>query len=149
MIQQTVLPFKLEMTNDLITSHAGLALLGEFAFGLGLPKMVNRELPSPGSGSGYRASEHVFPLILMLNGGGRSLEDLRQLREDRGLREVLSMHHIPSSDAIGDWLRRRGVNGGLQSLGKVNRLMLSRFLSKDGLDGYTLLRWVGIRIKPC
>ena len=31
MIRQTVLPFKLEMTNDLITSHAGLVLLGEFA----------------------------------------------------------------------------------------------------------------------
>gem|GEM_PF-2505075 len=36
MIKQTVLPFKLERTNDLITSHAGLALLGEFAVALGL-----------------------------------------------------------------------------------------------------------------
>jgi len=36
MIKQTVLPFKLEETKDLITSHAGLALLGEFAVGLGL-----------------------------------------------------------------------------------------------------------------
>ena len=36
MIKQTVLPFKLEKTRDLITAHAGLALLGEFAIGLGL-----------------------------------------------------------------------------------------------------------------
>jgi len=138
MIQQTVLPFKLEITNDLITSHAGLALLGEFAVGLGLPEMIDHELPLPGSGAGYRASEHVIPLLLMLNGGGRSLEDLRQLRDDRGLREVLSIRRIPSSDAIGDWMRRSGVNGGLQGLGRVNRSLLSRFLSKDGLDGYTL-----------
>jgi len=30
MINQTVLPFKLEQTKDLITAHAGLALVGEF-----------------------------------------------------------------------------------------------------------------------
>ncbi len=138
MLQQTVLPFKLENTNDLITPHAGLALLGEFAVGLGLPKMVDHELPSPGSGAGYRASEHVFPLILMLNGGGRSLEDLRQLRDDRGLREVLGMRRFPSSDAIGDWMRRSGLNGGLEGLGKVNHSILSRCLAQDGLDGYTL-----------
>ncbi len=138
MLQQTVLPFKLENTNDLITPHAGLALLGEFAVGLGLSKMVDHELPSPGSGAGYRASEHVFPLILMLNGGGRSLEDLRQLRDDRGLREVLGMRRFPSSDAIGDWMRRSGLNGGLEGLGKVNHSILSRCLAQDGLDGYTL-----------
>ena len=30
MINQTVLPYKLEQTKDLITAHAGLALVGEF-----------------------------------------------------------------------------------------------------------------------
>ncbi len=81
MIKQTVLPFKIEETKDLITAHAGLALLGEFAVGLGLLDALNRTLGTPGSGVGYRASEHVMPLILMLNGGGRSLEDLRQIRK--------------------------------------------------------------------
>ncbi|MFZ1983692.1 MAG: IS1380 family transposase, partial [Desulfatitalea sp.] len=42
MIKQTVLPFKLEETKDLITSQAGLALLGEFAEGLGLPQMLDK-----------------------------------------------------------------------------------------------------------
>jgi len=36
MIRQTILPFKIEMTRDLITPHAGLALLGEVAVGLGV-----------------------------------------------------------------------------------------------------------------
>jgi len=48
MIKQTVLPFKLETTKDLITSHAGLALLGEFAIGLGLNKALDRYLSRPG-----------------------------------------------------------------------------------------------------
>ena len=89
MIKQTVLPFKLEKTNDLITSHAGLALFGEFAVGLGILEAVNRYLPGPGSGAGYQNSEYVFPLAIMLNGGGRSLEDLREIRNDEGLREIL------------------------------------------------------------
>ena len=138
MIKQTVLPFKLEKTKDLITSHAGLALLGEFLVGLGLPGLLNRELPKPGSGAGYCPSEHVLPLILMLNGGGRSLEDLRQIKEDRGLRELLDMRRVPSSDAVGDWLRRYGENAGLQGLARVNRRLLERGLKGDGVMDYTL-----------
>ena len=109
MIRQTILPFKLDLTRDLparasqwqaglITSHAGLALLGEFAVGLGLLESIDSSLPKPGSGAGYHPSEYIFPLILMLNGGGRSLEDIRQIRTDDGLREILPLKRIPSSD---------------------------------------------------
>ena len=101
MIQQTVLPFKLEITRDTITSHAGLALFGEFCVGLDLLRVIDRCLPKPGSGAGYKASEYVFPLVLMLNGGGRSLEDTREIRGDVGLREILPLKRIPSSDAAG------------------------------------------------
>jgi hypothetical protein len=139
MIKQTVLPFKLETTMDMITAHAGLALLGEFAVGLGLKKALNRYVPAPGSGAGYLASEHVFPLVLMLNGGGRTLEDSREIREDAGLREVLDLGEMPSSDATGDWCRRSGRNGGLDGLEKVNReVLLKRALKRDKRKGYTL-----------
>lgn len=138
MIKQTVLPFKLEQTKDLITAHAGLALLGEFVVGLGLLDVLDKDLPAPGSGVGYSAGEHIFPLILMLNGGGRSLEDLRQIRDDQGLREVLGLHRMASSDATGDFLRRSGGNAALQKLGKVNRRVVKRGLKYDGVKGYTL-----------
>ena len=121
MIRQTVLPFKLEITRDTMTSHAGLALIGEFCIGLNLPAVIDRCMPAPGSGAGYRASEYVFPLVLMLIGGGRSLEDLRQIRRDEGLREVLSLGRIPSSDAVGDWLRRLGEAHGLEGLAMAHR----------------------------
>jgi hypothetical protein len=138
MIKQTVLPFKLETTCDMITSRAGLALLGEFARALDLPRALDEHLPKPGSGSGYRASEHVIPLLLMLTGGGRSLEDLREIRTDTALRELLAMHRMPSSDATGDWLRRSFATGGLGGLAAVNRELLRRGLSDDGITSYTL-----------
>ena len=138
MIKQTILPFKLEDTKDLITSQAGLVLLGEFAVGLGLIQALDQHLPAPGSAVGYRAGEHVLPLILVLNGGGRSLEDLRQIRADQGLREVLELRRLPSSDATGDWMRVAGSRGGLEGLGKVKRRVLKRGLRGDGIKGYTL-----------
>ncbi|MFC1856820.1 IS1380 family transposase [Thermodesulfobacteriota bacterium] len=138
MIRQTVLPFMLEITRDTITSHAGLALLGEFCIGLDLLGVVDRDLPKPGSGAGYKASEYVFPLVLMFNGGGRSLEDMRVIRADTGLREVLPLERVPSSDAAGDWLRRMGEAGGLLGLERSNRGFLKRGMKYDGIKGYTL-----------
>jgi hypothetical protein len=138
MIHQTVLPFKLEVTRDTITSHAGLALLGEFCIGLDLLRVIDRRMPEPGSGAGYQASEYVFPLVLMLTGGGRSLEDIREIRSDEGLREVLPLGQIPSSDAAGDWLRRMGESSGLEGLASANRRFLKRGLKYDGFKEYTL-----------
>jgi hypothetical protein len=138
MIRQTILPFKVEMTRDLITPHAGLALLGEFAVGLGFLKSVDKYLPKPGSGAGYNPSEYIFPLILILNGGGRSLEDTRQIKADEGLKEILPLERIPSSDAFGDWLRSMGISDGLYGLDKVNRRLLKRGMKYDGIKGYTL-----------
>ncbi len=138
MITKTVLPFKLETTPDTITAHAGLALFGEFAHGLGLPALVDSHVPLPGSGAGYRPSQFVMPLLLMLNGGGQALEDLRQVRNDIALRDLLGMDRIPSSDAVGNWLRRVGMSGGLYGLDQVICRVLVRSLRDDGLKSYTL-----------
>jgi hypothetical protein len=74
----------------------------------------------------------------MLNGGGRSLEDTRQIRDDEGLREILPLERIPSSDAFGNWLRNMGSTGGLSGLERVNRRLLKRCMKYDGISGYTL-----------
>lgn len=138
MVRQSVLPFKLEKTKDTITSHAGLALVGEFFVGLGLLDSLDNCLPEPGSGAGLKAREYVLPLVLMLNGGGRSLEDMRVIRDDAGLREILPLERVPSPDAIGDWLRKMSDAGGLSGLQKVNQRLLKRAMKHDGIDGYTL-----------
>jgi hypothetical protein len=51
--------------------------------------LVDHELLGPGSAAGYDPSAHVSSLVLMLVGGGRTLEDLRVLRGDDGLRCLL------------------------------------------------------------
>jgi len=141
MIRQTILPFKVEMTRDMITPHAGLALLGEFAVGLGLLQSVDRYFTqAPGQWVLDTVHLSIYSLsFLMLNGGGRSLEDTRQIRVDEGLREILPLERIPSSDAFGDWLRSMAANGGLLwFLRKQNQILLKRGMKYDGIKAYTL-----------
>jgi hypothetical protein len=138
MIQQKVLGFKIEKTEDTITPHGGLALAGEFLVGAKIRQLADKHLPAPGSGNGYQPSEYIYPMILMLHGGGSKLEDLRVIRQDEGLREILPLERMPSSDATGDWLRRMGTNGGLKGLGVVNQRLIKRGMKKDGIKHYTL-----------
>ena len=138
MMPQTVLPFKLEITQEQLTAHAGLALFGEFMHALDVPGQIEKALPKPGSGAGYRPSQFLEPLLLMLHGGGRTLEDLRQIREDQGLRDLLGLSEMPSPDATGDWLRRMGRGEGLKGMAEVNHLQIRRALHQDSLKAYTL-----------
>ncbi len=138
MVSQTVLPFKLDSTPDTLTAQAGLVLFGEYLHAMGLPGSFDRELPGPLNPVGYRPSAYGVSLVLMLQGGGRSLEDLRLLRADEGLRTLLNLTAIPSSDATGDWLRRTGAGEGLEGLSRVQRRLLRKFLKRETRSEYTL-----------
>ena len=137
---QTVLPFKLTASDESLTAHAGLVLFDEYLGAMGIAGLINHELPGAGSAAGYDPSAHVAPLVLMLAGGGRTLEDLRVLRRDDGLRCVVGLDEMPSSDASGDWMRRMGANdsGGLAGLQRVNRCVFRRLLRADERTDFTL-----------
>ena len=138
MIQQTILPIKTETTDETLTSHAGLFLFGEFVHGLELSKYIDEYMPEPGSNAGFKPSMYVNPLLLMLHGGGRYLEDIREIEMDAGLQKLLPIKKIPSPDAFGDWLRRMGDEGGLYGLQQVNRKILDLELVREKRRGYTL-----------
>ncbi|MDA8113696.1 MAG: hypothetical protein M0Z43_03075 [Acidithiobacillus sp.] len=52
-----------------MTAQSGPVLSGEFAQGSDLHRWLKREMPKPGGGHAYTATEHVLPLIRMLTGG--------------------------------------------------------------------------------
>jgi hypothetical protein len=137
-VAQTVLAFKVEATEELLTANAGLALFGEFARGVGLARWLEQEMPRPGSGRGYGAGAYVLPLVLMLTGGGRSLEDLRTLRDDAALARLLGGGAVPSSDAVGDWLRRTGAGAGMAGLDRIGQRLVAPALRGSGLTEHTL-----------
>ena len=137
--QQGILPFKIDGTDEPLIARAGLVLPYEMAKALRLPQVIDRELPPPGSGHGYKPSQFVMPLVLMLHGGGKKLENLRGIKGEASLRELLEMKELPASCTVGDWLRRMGKDGrGLWGLGKVNRHEVAEVLRRNSRTEYTL-----------
>ena len=60
MMPQTILPFKLETTDEQFTPHGGLALFGEFLHAMNVPRQLNAALPAPGSHVGYHAAQYII-----------------------------------------------------------------------------------------
>jgi len=119
-----ILPFELATTNDLLTSRAGLVCVAELMKSLGFSRLVDQHFPIPGSNRGFKASVFVNSLVLMLHDGGECLDDLRHLRGDTALRDLLEFKSVPQSDSTGDWLRRQGQQG-VSAIAEVNRTLLS------------------------
>jgi hypothetical protein len=142
MIQQTIFPFKIKRTKERLTAYGGLALMAEFNHAIGLRELADQYLPGPGSNRGFDPSEVVDTVVLMLQGGGRSLEDLRELKNEEGLMKLIGRYEIPEPDTVGDWLRRMGDpktgQSGLEGLDRVRDKISERVLKKDGIKEYTL-----------
>ncbi len=94
-VTQERLDFQLAPTRDTITARAGLALLQEAALVLGVRKSIKENLPAPGSGHSFQPQEYVLPLVLMFSGGGRTLEDIREIERDEALRQLCGSTRLP------------------------------------------------------
>ncbi len=133
------LTFEIAGTDEPLIARGGLVLPYEMAKALKLPQIIDRRLPQAGSGHSYAPSQFVMPLILMLHGGGKALEDLRELRGEVSLRKLMDMEEMPASCTVGDWLRRTGNDSrGLAGLSKVNDHLVKQILKKDPGTEYTL-----------
>ena len=138
-LPKAVPTFEIEGTDEPLIARGGLVLPCEMAKALKLPQIIDQELPSAGSGHSYAPSQFVMPLILMFHGGGKKLEDLRELKGEISLRKLMDMEEMPASCTVGDWLRRTGsVSRGLSGLGKVNDHLVKKILKKATLTEYTL-----------
>lgn len=86
---------------------------------------------------GTNISVFVDTLVLMLQAGGRTLEDLRALQREAALRSLLDHDTLPDPDTVGDWLLRMGDpqtgQVGLVGLGRVRDALTTRLLRRDGV----------------
>jgi len=138
MIQQGILRFKMERTEERITPRSGLALFAEVVRTLGVPGKIREAFPRPGSNRGYAAWRYIEPLLLMLTGGGRHIEDLREIRDDEALRAVVGLRRMPSVSTFGDWLVRRGAAGGVRAMRAVDEEVAGAIWKRTGTADYTL-----------
>ena len=127
----TILPYKLDTTNDLLTSRAGLLSIAHLMDSLSLTERIDQHFPQPKSNRGYRPSEFIKTLILMQHEGSFHLDDIRHLQDDEALRRVLALKKLPQATTLGDWLRRVGAQLQTQDAWvKVNRALLQSALHR-------------------
>jgi hypothetical protein len=134
-VTQERLDFQLAPTRDTITGRAGLALFQEAALVLGVRKSIKENLPPPGSGNGFKPQEYVLPLALMLCGGGRTMEDIREIEQDEGLRQLCGFTRLPGADAIGQWLRKPDH---LKGLKRVNQFQARQVIVRSARNDFTM-----------
>ena len=115
-----ILPYKLSTTNDLLTSRAGLIIIAQLMQSIGFTDLVDQCFPAPGSNRGFKPSVFVNSMMLMLHEGGSCLDDLRYIRHDKALLQLLGITSIPQADSMGDWLRRVGYRG-INATTEVNK----------------------------
>jgi hypothetical protein len=134
-ITQTGLDFQIQETNGTLTSRSGLAIVQETAMALGIVRDIAEQLPQPGSNRGFAPEEYVMPLVLMFCGGGRAMEELREIKQDTGLRKLCNLDRIPSTDAFGTWLRN---SQNLKGMKRVNEALVDQTLERTAQDDFTL-----------
>jgi len=57
---------------------------------------------------------------MMLYGGGRHIEDIREIRDDLVLRNLVGLEKMPSLSTYGDWLVRQGKAGSIEVMEQIN-----------------------------
>jgi len=134
-VTQERLNFQLAPTRDTITGRAGLALFQEAALVLGVRKSIKENLPAPGSGNGLKPQEYVLPLAVMVCGGGRTMEDIREIEMDEGLRQLCGFTRLPGADAIGQWLRKPDH---LKGLKQVNQFQARQVIVRSERNDFTM-----------
>ncbi len=139
MIQKTVLDFKLKKSEEKITARSGLALFTEFLHALKIPSIVNAIMPKTLSNRGFGAWEFVHSILLTLYGGGESLSDTREIRNDAALRAICNANNVPSESALGDWLKRMGVRDGVPCVKKINKCILHDILRRKNIKEIVLI----------
>ena len=126
-----ILQYKLETTNDLLSSRAGLLTVAQMMDSLRLDERIDHHFPAPRSNRGYQPSVFIKTLMLMQHEGSFRLDDVRHIQEDDALRSVLGIDQFPQATTLGDWLRRMGAQPQIRDAWvKVNQALLQSALHR-------------------
>ncbi len=127
----TILPYKLDTTNDQLTSRAGLLAVVQLMDTLQISERIDCHFPLPLSNWGFKQSEFLQAFILMQHEGNFHLDDVRHLSDDTALRALLDLRHTPKASTLGAWLRKMGdQKDSFSALEEVNKALLKSALHK-------------------
>jgi len=132
------IPFELKRSNKKVTARSGLAIFLEFMQQLDICDLIDNRLPKAQSNRGFAASDYVLTLLLNLYGGGESISDTKEIRDDLPIRELMGLKTVPSESAIGDWLKRTGKRDGIGKLEVANEEVARSIIAQCELKEVSL-----------
>ena len=119
--------FKLGITGDRLTSRSGLLVVDKLLEALEIEQQADGLLPPPNSNRSYRHSTVVKAFVLMLNEGGKCLEDVYHLHSEHELLKFAGMAQVPGADTLARWLRSDGEAGAPQ-VHQLSRTVIAKIL---------------------
>ena len=138
MIHQIFPNFQIKITRSRITSFAGLSLIAHLANNLGLIKWLDEHLYFlKQRNQGYTIWESILSLILLLTAGGETLDDIRLIQADQGLKKLLGKSSLPAPTTMGEFLHKFNRKA-LRVISMVNAKFLSKVLALKKLITITL-----------
>lgn len=137
-MQNKILPFFVKQSKTKLTDRGSLALVDEFMTGIEFTQKMHQVLPFPGSGRGIKYSDYMRTLVYHFSDGGRFLEEIQTLKEDRGFRNLIPMKEMPGSDAVGKWLRRFDKKDGIDCIKELNDFLVRRYVHESTHTAFVL-----------
>jgi hypothetical protein len=136
MIRQGSISVKVAETDAAVTNFPGVVPLANLGERLGMFSDLESLLPSKERNRGFSNSAAVFDLMCIALSGGQCIEDLDQLRQDKGLARLLG-RSVMASRTAHDFLRRIRYDG-LDALATVRRRMMRRLAQQTATTTATL-----------
>jgi len=136
MVHQGPISVKVEETDSAVTNFPGVVPLANLGKRLGLLDDLDAFFPAKERKRGFANSAAVFDLMCIPLSGAERIEDLDQLRQDKGLKHLLGRSVMASTTAH-DFLRRIRYDG-LEGLAKTRRRFVRRVAQHTGVTSATL-----------
>lgn len=136
MILQDAISVQVGETDSEVTSFPGVVPLANLASELGLLGDLDRLLPAKERNRGFGNSASVFDLMMIPLAGAQCIDDLAQLRADRGLTRLLGRQVMAPSTAH-DFLHRLRYDG-LDGLAQARSRMLAKAARRTNTTTATL-----------
>lgn len=136
MILQDSISVQVGETDSEVTNFPGVVPLANLASELGLFRDLERLLPAKERRRGFGNSASVFDLMMIPMAGGQCIDDLAQLRQDKGLARLLG-RKVMAPSTVHDFLQRIRYDG-LDGLGKARSNMLAKVAKRTGARTATL-----------
>ena len=119
--------FKLGITDERLTSRGGLLVVDKLLEALRIEQQADGLLPRLNSNRSYHHSTIVKAFVLMLNEGGKCLEDVYHLHSEHELLKFAGMAQVPGADTLARWLRGNG-EAGVPQVHQLSRTVIAKTL---------------------